>query len=948
MFLLRTTFLLAILLQSTSAVMADDGAGPRTFPARIAVGAAVPADVPITSDPTIIVRYLGYECSHCVRQLLYLNEHAADLRRLGVRVVATSADPVERWLLLVSRFGVDTTVFRYVADPEASLARSIGAEQTVNDTTFDLHATIVVRNGQVSFSVISTEPYMEVDRVVAAAVPAVVLETTPHVLDRYINASPTVTTIASASDGLKSPIDLDFNRTPLHPNDLWVVTEETRGYAMAIVHNAGTSEQAVRLKKDSRASHFMWRTMGIAMGANGTFGTAQNGEPGGGDANYMFMGPTLWSSDTAVFASRYQESNQHLASHLDMLHQSPWGLGIAHDTANIFWVLDARYRDICRYDFRDPHEVGGTDHRDGIIRRYTDVVITPPQRGRPAHVALDRTSGLLYFVDPGAATIRTLDTRTGAVDRPLQAPPESDENLTEFTAVVGAKVRTVITSGLVEPVGIDVVGDRLLVGDRSTGRIHLYAIEDTSVRSLGFIATGATELLGITVGPDGRIWFVDRAKAMVGRLDLAADARLTADVPVRSISARDSVTFTYVNGAVGSRTVRLATRLRRHADGTVTEWSAPSLLEGIEANATRTVQMPIAIDDSLSAWTIECAEAYDHNARGPVVSTVLVPKNVRRAIVNDERNGTFDIVGAVAQTDRTEYVALTSDVFNVVANDLGHLKTILWNSGSFGELDLVDDAVLASIRKRGVEVFLIADDPLLLRTDLPGSTNFFAAFGCSMRGVDQVQNDAGQRVFQGVVGDPVTAGMTDIDLQLPRLDHHRGDRYVPNVLFRLAQPGSIAMMVRSNATLIGAVRYQAAAYRSIILGVNASRFLDGTQRTQVLDKGLAWLEQAADPDTIPDDPTSVDDVQDENDALRISIGEHPVVSATTWRITNGSGLPATLDLYSISGQHMATLAPSTSAPTLEGTFDAVHVPSGLYFLVARTAVNTTHRTIIVR
>lgn len=950
MLLLRTLFSLTLAVGSAvAALAATDDHGMRVFPSAIVAGQTLPASVDAPPSTSIVVRYLGYECTHCVRQLLYLNEHRADLKRLGISVIAVSEDSQERWQQMVEKTGIDTDVFRYLPDTDGNVARELGALRVIDDTLRDMHAALVVKNGTVAFSIYSSEPFMEIDRIVSYAAPEPVrVETTVHLLDRYLTSTPTVTEIASAADGLRDPLDLDFNRTALHPNDLWVVTAESRGHAMTIIHNAGTAQQAVRQKKDSRANHFMWRTMGIAMGTNGAFGTAQNGEPGSGDANYMFMGPTLWSSDTAVFASRYQDDNTKLASHLDMLHQSPWGLGIAHDSANIFWVLDARYSDICRYDFRDPHEVGGTDHRDGIIRRYSDVKITPVERGRPSHIALNRATGLLYFIDPGTATVSTLDTKSGTVDRPLKAPPESDENYAEYTAVVNADVKRVISSGLQVPVGIDVVGDRLLVGDRATGLIHLYAIDGDTVRELGTITTGASQLHGIVVGPDGRIWFVDKAKAMVGRLDLSIDNSLRADVNTRVIREQDSVMFHYTNGSAGGRDVQLVYRLKRHADGSTTEWSTPLMLGAIPANTTVPATFTISIEDSLSLWSIECAELISGEPTGLNASTIIVPFNVRRAVVQDERVGTYDIAEAVGQTTRTGYVTFTSDVFNVVSDSLHVLKTVLWNSGSFGEIDMVDNAIVLSLLKRKIEVFLIADDPLLLRTDLPNSIGFFNAFGCSLRGADQVTNDLGQRVFQGVVGDPVTAGMVDIDLQLPRLDHHRGGDYVPNVVFRLAQPGSIAMMNRSNATIIGSVRYQHSSYRSIILGVNASRFLDGMQRTTILDKGLEWLEAAADPDTLPPDPTDVaEDLSDRTGQLAIMVGMNPVVSNTSYRLIGQPDAIATLELYSLAGQRMATVF---SGPVADGagTLDVSNLPSGSYFLVVRANDNVAHKTIIVK
>lgn len=947
---MRTTFTLSALLVvcffAQPLLSGEGGHEVRNYPAFFAKLSPAPAFIQTPTGSAIVVRYLGYECKHCVRQLIYLNEHASDLRKLGINVIAISSDPKAQWDLLAENVDLAEDVFSYVADESESIAKELGAIRVISDTLRNLHATIVVQNGVVVFSMYSDEPYMDIDRVVSyAAAEERVQFQTSHLIDRYLTSAPVVKVIASASDGLVEPLDLDFNRSTLHPNDLWIVMAENRGHGMAIVHNAGTQQQAVRIKKDSRASHFMWRTMSIAMGSHGAFGTMQNGQPGGADINYMFMGPTLWSSDTAVFASRYQTDDTKLASHLDMLHQSPWGLGIAHDSANIFWVLDARYKDICRYDFRDPHEVGGTDHRDGVIRRYVDVEITPTERGRPSHVALDRATGLLYYINPGTATIHTLNTKSGTIGGPLVAPSESEENYAEYSYVESADVNKVVSTGLQEPVGIDVVGDRLLVGDRKDGRIHVYAIEGATVRELGTIATGATALHGIVVGPDGCIWFVDRATATVGRLDLSSDNKLIPAVLARTIRARDTVSFRYINGSIGSRDVTFHHRVRRHADGLTQAWSAPFTVSTGAAFSETVIEVPIEIADSLSVWSVEVAEVLQENVNGLTATTTVVPHNVRRALVRDERVGTFDIVDAVGQTTRTGYVSLTSDVFNVVVDSLAYLKTTLWNSGSFGEIDVVDDAILASLLKRRIEVFLIADDPLLLRTDLPNTSAFFRSFGCSLMGIDQMPSDAGQRVFKGVIADPVTAGMSNIDIQLPRLDHQRGGKYVPNVIFRLAQAGSIAMMTRESSTIIGAVRFQHSNYRSIILGVNASRFIDGDQRTTILDKGLIWLEAAADPDSVP---TSVADERRiaEND-LAVFVGANPVVSSTTWRLMGQPDVQAVLELYSVAGQRMSTLYNGAIGSGL-GILDVSNLPAGSYFLVVRANECVAHKTIIVK
>ena len=939
----------ALLLGLSMPVVADDGVhqGVRFFTPTLVVNAALFTDGIPQTGPVIVVRYLGYRCSHCIEHLRYLNQHAAEFQKLGVHVVATSPDNAARWGELVLRYGFDTTVMSYISDPGNVLAEKLGALPEVNDTVFDAHASIVARDGRVTLSVVSDQPYMDVERLIAHAVPPAAMVIEPsHVIDQYLANPYSVTPIVTAGDGITSPIDLDFARGPLHGNDLWVVTAEAKGHAIALIHNAGMPSQVIRKKKDSRASHFMWRTMGIAMGNNGSFATAQNGEPGDKDLNYMFMGPTLWSADTAVFAARYQDDNTKLASHLDMLHQSPWGLGIAHDTANVYWVLDARYKDICRYDFRDPHEVGGTDHRDGIIRRYSDVAITPAERGRPAHIDLDPTTGFLYYIDPGMGSVHVLETRTGSVAQPLVPPRESSENLAEFVGMAGAVTRTVVKPGVInEPVGLEVYGNRLLVGDRASGKIYVFAINDTTVNYRGAVSTGARALYGVTVGPDGRIWFVDNALGMVGRLDVSSAVTISAPERVRVINRRDTLAVTVTNGTSTQQQLRLRYRFTRHADGMQTSWSFTPELPTLAPNVTHWVSIPVVINDSLSVWTCDVSIVARDGSIERSTSLTLVPRSVRKAIVNDELNGTFDIVDAVRQTTRRDYVAIPSDIFTLVAADLPVLKTVLWNAGSFGELSDVDDAVVRSLLTRQIEVFFIGDDPLLLRTDLPGVSAFFRSFGVRLKGVDAEDNDNGQRVYRGVLSDPVTAGMSDIDLQLPRLDHHRGGNYVPNISFMVVPPAR-AIMVRKD-TIIGAVRYEAPSYRTIMLGVNASRFLDGEQRTQILDKGLAWLEEFADADTV-DNPTSVD-ADDRRVAtnMDISVGANPVVTGTTWSVQSAYNVVVTVALYTAAGQRVATLYEGVSSEA-RGALQVDHLPAGAYFLVSRSNDEVDHCTIIVR
>src|SRR4030095_8086057 len=158
-----------------------------------------------------------------------------------------------------------------------------------------------------------------------------------------------------------------------------------------------------------------------------------------------FMGPTLWLSDLAFFDAGE-------ASHLDMLHNSPDGMGIAWEKDLVFWVFDGWHSSITRYDFVHDHGPGGTDHSDGIISRYVegDVERMP---GVPSHMEVD--GGLLYFADTGHARIAVLDTASGT---PGGNVGPNYDNCVMF-AMDGAMLTTLVdggTMGMTAPSGLGI------------------------------------------------------------------------------------------------------------------------------------------------------------------------------------------------------------------------------------------------------------------------------------------------------------------------------------------------------------------------------------------------------------------------------------------------------------------------------------------------------------
>jgi hypothetical protein len=340
-------------------------------------------------------------------------------------------------------------------------------------------------------------------------------------IDNYFTGTNTFTEIAGPSHGLSAPHDLDF--VPNRPNEWWVLNKEANGGSVVILFNAGLSNQTHQFRRDSHHGHFMVKAVALAFGANEYFATAQEVLNTVGDATTTFMGPALWNSDTSIFARQHQSNwdpNKLLGSHIDMLHQSPYGMGVAHDSANVYWYFDGHFGHICRYDFVAPHGVGEDDHSDGRVYRYTDIpVVRKPNM--PSHMAVDHVNKWLYIVDAGNNRVIRMKTTSGTVGATLPVPATSGEPLALYKEVTGATMQVVNTPGLTAPTGIDYRDGRIAVTDNATGNIHVYNVTGTAAQSLGTIATGTAGIMGLRFDNTGRIWFVNKNTKQLFRIDNA-------------------------------------------------------------------------------------------------------------------------------------------------------------------------------------------------------------------------------------------------------------------------------------------------------------------------------------------------------------------------------------------------------------------------------------------
>ena len=340
----------------------------------------------------------------------------------------------------------------------------------------------------------------------------------------------TVTVIGTAADGLKLPRDLAFN--PDVENELWVMNRTDD--SATIYSGAGTGSQTSTHIVDPYAFHFMEEVSSIAFGAAmyeksslPNFGTCQESRNTYNDLYPAddFMGPSLWSSDPEIFGESNPEAVEYLTdlfgmyvdlgSHLDMLHESPLCMGIAWERENVYWVFNGMSGSIDRNDFQVDHGPGFDNHNDGIIGRYAKGEFSRVE-DVPSHMEIDPSTGYLYIADTGNNAIKVMDTTSG--ERGIGLPGQ--EPAVDFYLMNDALVWTLIDGddhGIVEPSGLALVEDTLIVTDHGTGKIFAFDLEGELV---DWVDTGLGEgaLMGVVGDSLDDLWLVDAKNDKILRM----------------------------------------------------------------------------------------------------------------------------------------------------------------------------------------------------------------------------------------------------------------------------------------------------------------------------------------------------------------------------------------------------------------------------------------------
>lgn len=347
-------------------------------------------------------------------------------------------------------------------------------------------------------------------------------------LDNYVldSTKNSFVLVASASNSVSSPVDIDFHPDKVNrPFELWILNQgtESTGGSTVIVSNANQNTRTYKYVKDGNAWHFMSMASALAFGdsdwaTSADVLDANHGQGGSG----IYTGPSLWSSNLSIYGVVGNPSSQTVnGSHLDMIHQSPFGKGIAFEKGLAFWVLDGFEKNLKRYDYVSPHQPGGSDHSAGEVRVYTDFTFKK-HATLPSHIIIDANRKYLYGCDPVGKRIFRVDIKSGS--NAGLGVKVNNEPLSGYYKFTGLITTDVVTSGLTAPVGIDVYGDRLVVTDNGTSEIIIYNITNnfSEVGRLKVSYTSSPNLMGIKVGPDGKLYFADKINKKVYMIENSA------------------------------------------------------------------------------------------------------------------------------------------------------------------------------------------------------------------------------------------------------------------------------------------------------------------------------------------------------------------------------------------------------------------------------------------
>lgn len=327
-----------------------------------------------------------------------------------------------------------------------------------------------------------------------------------------------------APDVPRETTDIAFDAVV--PDRLWVLLREYENDApctmqssagcnalqghTAIIDRPGSEDASVQVITDPNAWHFMRRPTSLAFGRGESFATCHEFRTGNfTDDVYDYIGPTLWSSNLEIYGIQPPGLN---GSHLDMLHNTPYCMGIAWERDNLYWLFNGNVGAIDKVDFHADHGPGHDDHSDGEYWRYVEGQLSRVPN-IPSHLHMH--DKWLYVADTGNGRVVRLDTTSGTEGGPFS--PVNDP-IAKHHYVDGATLEVIVPPGLIQqPSGIVTHDGVLFVSDYATSTLYAFTLEGELVNSLT-LDIPAGSVTGLEIDPDERLVFVEKPTGNVFRI----------------------------------------------------------------------------------------------------------------------------------------------------------------------------------------------------------------------------------------------------------------------------------------------------------------------------------------------------------------------------------------------------------------------------------------------
>lgn len=657
--------------------------------------------------------------------------------------------------------------------------------------------------------------------------------------------------IATSQNKVEYPSDLDFNKADL--NQLWILNKGVEGGegggTTLMITNPGTTTQSFDYRKDGNAWHFMVNPGALAFGDT-TWATAQDYfNANRQEISGAWCGPTMWPSDLDIYAIVGNPPNgQQNGSHYDMVHQSTYSSGIAHEFDNTYWVNDGNFGNITKYNFNDAHVPGGHIHIDAEVLRHVDVPYTMNPNA-PAHMEI--RGNWLYYVNPGAKTINRMDITSGTIGNDLSATANYGEELAAFVEVNNTIWETVVSTGLESPSGLDVNDEYLIVSDNATGEIIIYDID--TFEELKRLQTDALSIMGIKFDTKGDIYYVDHIGQTVNKLEGMSGVNIyTSQNHLNYTLTENTVNVIVENNTDSEITISVASindkliassaELGFNYNVTTPETIVPIT---VPAGEVGSLQLIVDITSGNGIAEVESSIMIANGENeDSFITTLFTFSSTEVPLVYvyddiDQNKDNADLGGLLSTNDYKDYVEIDAMTFLNYGTRVSGIKTLIWNMGSFGILNSHEHMNFQTLRDGGTSLFLLGDGPYL-KAAFEANFNL-EPFGASYYGTFfQGFATGGVFTLNGINGDAVSDGYTNIPGLITI--YNNGANAWPTIEIRGTDSESYNVFYHSiseDSTV--AIRNDNGSTRSVAMGMNMYNFTDGTQRNNIIKGIMDWL-----------------------------------------------------------------------------------------------------------